>query len=353
MKKWILIAIAVIILFFVLIWFFFIRPKPTQFTTARAQKSDITSIVNTSGKVSSEDEANLSFKISGKVNWISPKVGDTIKKGQAIATLDKKDLEIVLSQKEAALRSAESDLAKVRDDIRLFQYGNQGTIGETQAQKNLREEAEAAKDVAYEGVQAAKEGIRSATLISPVAGTLVTRDTEVGQNVTANVAVFKIANLSKIIFVVEIDETDIGKIKIGQKTKITLDAYSDKEVEGEVAKIYPQTTTTETGATIIKTEIKLANIDSPLILGLSGDAEIITDKKEGVLSVPSDAVLEEEGKRFVFIVENGLAKKREVTIGIYSDERTEILKGIEEETTVVSSNLDKVKEGQKIESAKQ
>jgi len=352
MKKLALIAIIILVAFLILVWLLFLRKKPVQFSTAVVQKTNIVSIVSASGKVSSENEAELSFKISGKVNWIGPKVGDEVKKGQVIATLDKKDLEITLSQKEAALRTAEADLEKVIDDIREHNWAKPAPITETYSQKMNRVAAESARDSAYEAVLAAKEAIKNTNLVSPIPGILVSRNTEIGQNVTANVPVFEVADLSKLIFLAEIDETDVGKIKVGQNANIILDAYPDKGIAGEIIKIYPQTSTTSTGANIIKTEIKIKDNNFPLQLGLSGDVEIQAGKKENVLTVPQEAILDEGKKHFVFVIQNEIARKREVKIGISSEDRIEIEEGLNEGAVVIASNVDKVKEGVKIKSAK-
>lgn len=329
---------------------YFLRPKPISVSTVRVERGLIEQKISASGKIAVEKEVSLSFRTNGKVAWIGPKVSEPVRKGQTIASLDKRELEIILSQKEAVLRSAQSDLEKVLDDIRLFQYGNPQFQGETQTQKNLRERAEAQVSQAHEAVLAAKEAVKNADLTAPISGTLVEKNTEVGQNTTANVTVFKVADLSSLLFIGDIDETDIGQLRIEQKTKIILDAYPDKEIQGEVTRIHPQTQTTQTGASVIKTEIKILDGNISLLAGLSGDAEITIEKRENVLTLPTASVFEEGDKEYVFVIENSKAKKREVVTGLSLEDKVEIRAGVLEGDVVVSSKIERVKEEARIKS---
>lgn len=348
-KKRYLVIVPVLVLIFLFANFF--RPKPIVVETTKVERGSLEQKISATGKISSEEEVDLSFRITGKVLWLGPKVGNFVKEGQTIASLDGREAEINLSQKEAGLRSAQSDLEKVLDDIRLFQYGNPEFKGETETQENLRERAEAQKDIAFEAVLAARENLRHTVLTSPISGTLVAKNTEVGQNITAGTPLFKVANLAKLVFVVDVDEGEIEKVKIDKKAKIKLDAYPEKEFEGKVIRIFPQTSTTQTGATVVKIEIKILN-DLPAKLGLSGDAEIIVDERESALILPTESVFEEGDKKYVFVLRGSKAEKREVVLGLSLEDRTEARAGILEGEVVISSNVARVTNGTKIKRAK-
>jgi len=349
-----IIIVAIIITLIALVVFFFSQRGKETIATQKISRQDIEEKVFATGELSSENRADLTFKVSGKIEKINLKAGDQVKKGQIITSLNKTDLQSAISQKENVYRAAQSDVQKVLDDIHLSQYGNGGfgnigTKNETETQKNLREAAESARDTAYAQLQDAKNDLKEADLSSPVNGTVTSVSKREGENIIAyTTAIATVADLKKPIFETELDENDIGKTKIGQKAKITIDAYPDKEFEGEIWQIEAQITKTSVGTNVIKVKIKLNSFDSPLIIGLGGDSEIKTNEVKNVLAVPQSAVFEENTKKFVYVVESGKAKKIEVETGLESQDQIEIKSGISEGQIVITEKTDKIKEGQKI-----
>jgi len=192
--------------------------------------------------------------------------------------------------------------------------------------------------------------LKLATLITPIEGIVTKIDTPVaGINITPATAVFTVADPNSVIFVVNVDETDIGGVSLGQKVKITLDAFPGQEFEGEVIKISFASITTTGGGTVFPVEISLPeNTNLMFKVGMNGDAEIITQKKEGVLLIPASAVWQREDKNYVWKVVGGKAKKQEVKIGSEAEDSVEILGGLVEGEMVISEKVSQIKEGQEI-----
>jgi len=192
--------------------------------------------------------------------------------------------------------------------------------------------------------------LKLATLITPIEGIVTKIDTPVaGINITPATAVFTVADPNSVIFVVNVDETDIGGVSLGQKVKITLDAFPGQEFEGEVTKISFASITTTGGGTAFPVEISLPeNTNLMFKVGMNGDAEIITQKKEGVLLIPASAVWQREDKNYVWKVVGGKAKKQEVKIGSEAEDSVEILGGLVEGEMVISEKVSQIKEGQEI-----
>jgi len=353
MEKKIIIA-ALLIAVVALVFYFFSQRGKETYATQKVTRQNLEEKVFASGELSSEKRVNLTFKISGRIAKIYLSAGDKVYKGQIIASLDKTELYNTLAQRESSYKAAVSNLQKVLDDIHLAQYGNGGfgnvgSANETQTQKNLRESAESARDIAYNQMQSAKNDLKNADLISPISGTITSVYQKEGENVVAyTTVVATVADLSKPIFEMEVDETDIGKIKENQEAKITLDAYPDIQISGKIYKIDPQITKTSEGTNIIKVKIRLDSFNLPPIIGLGGSAEIKASQVQNVLAIPQSAVFEKGNKKYVFVVEKGKAKQVEVKTGIESQDQVEIISGIEENQLVIKEKVDSVKEGQKI-----
>jgi HlyD family secretion protein len=348
MRKKIIIGI-VFLAIISLIFLFFTRRGQQTYATQKVSRQDIEEKVFATGELSSEKRADLTFRASGKISNIYFDPGDQVKKGEIIASLDKTDLQSTLNQAQNSYNLAQSNVEKVLDDIRLYQYGAGGTTGETQTQKNLREVAQSTRDSAYDALQISKNSLRQANLTSPIDGTVTSISKKEGENVVGySTAIATVADLRKPTFDTELDENDIGKTKIGQKAKVTVDAYPEKEFEGDIWQIEPQITKTAVGTNVIKVKIKLNSFDSPLIIGLGGDSEIKTNEVKNTLTVPQSAVFEQDTKKFVYVVESGKAKKMEVETGLESQDQIEIKSGIAEGQIIITEKTDKVKEGQKI-----
>ena len=178
-----------------------------------------------------------------------------------------------------------------------------------------------------------------ATITSPINGYIVS-DPSVytGSNVLATDTIATVASSSNLQLMAEVDETDIGKTRLGQKANITLDAFPGKTFSSTVSQIAPQAITTSTGATAFNVTFNMENTE-PLLIGMNGSAQIITATKENVLSVPLEAIVNDN---FVWIKIGKNYQQREVTRGLESDSDVEITSGISEGDNVVTAGFDQL-----------
>jgi HlyD family secretion protein len=308
-----------------------VTTKPEQsYETVKVQKEDLTDTVSASGMIQAEDQVDLKFQTSGLLTWVGVKEGDQVKKWQAIASLDKKELEQNLLK---TLR----DYSKERND---FEETSQVTYKDeivTDTIKRILEKNQFDLDKAVADVEIKNLAIKLASLVTPIEGIVTHIDTPVsGVNITPATAVFTIANPAKMKFVANVDEADIGKVKVEQKITLTLDAYADQEIEGEVGKIAFASIATKGGGTAYPIDIYLPeNKDLQFKVGMNGDLEIIISGVEDVLDVPSEAITEKEGKKFVRVIEGRQIKEVEVETGLTTDIKTQITKGLTEGETII------------------
>jgi macrolide-specific efflux system membrane fusion protein len=178
-------------------------------------------------------------------------------------------------------------------------------------------------------------------IIAPIDGEVIVKSVQPGQTVTPADDVVVLSD--RLIVGAQVDETDIGKVKEGQKTVVSLDAYPDIEVQAGVGHIYYESKTVN-NVTIYQVDILPETVPAVFRSGMSANVRIIQDSKDHILLVPLEAVKrlparQAGGKEgdFVFVSQGRNKKplKREVKLGISDDTNVEILSGIDENDTLV------------------
>lgn len=312
---------------------------------AVAEKQELTDSFNASGEVSAEQRSDINFLTSGEVSQLNVKEGSMIEKGDIIARLNTTNLYQAYLQAEANLRKAEATLDRVYDDVQ------DSEDDESFSEREARTTAEAAKDVAYRSFVQASENLSNATLRAPASGLVafVSEGLAPGFYATPATAEIIIVDPSTAIFEADVNEVSISNIYLGQRALITLDAYDGEEFEGEVTHIGVTAVTTSTGGTAYPVEVSFpGKIGLKFKLGMNGDAEFVLEKKEDVVVIPITAVVEEDEGEFVWISDNGIARKVKVETGLSSINDIEITKGINEGQTVVVRPPSDIDEGKRI-----
>ena len=325
----------------------------------RVQRKTLKKSITSSGALDSEVKAELKFETSGKVSKLLARVGERVEKGQALASLDQRELKEGSFRAEMNLKKARADLDKVVELRRQFreEHENDSPSSELFAQfaqydAQVRGD-EALVEYYNSQVESARIALSHAVLVSPLSGTVTEINIIEGElfQVTSGPAIV-VANLSpeNLYFKAGIDEADLGKVVIDQKAEITLDAEDNKIFRGTVKKIASQTSLNKAGDKIIEAKV-FFDEDLPenlCLLGLSGDAEIVISRSERTLTFPLEAVFEEDGIKFVWKVQNGQAKKTKIEVGLESEFEIEITSGLSEGDLVAAEKLDLLKEGQKV-----
>lgn len=359
--------------------------------TIPVRRGKIADTVSELGTLEPLSKVEIIAEESGKVAEILVKEGDVVEKRQLLLRLDTQDLEISKAQILAQLKSAQIDLeellaqpTEVELRTREAQYTEarlnleearkalarkerlfaSGAIAqeELEASRNevvRREQAllvaqaeleETRKKPRKEDVERAKarieeieaslrsveRRIEKAEIRSPLSGLVLSVDVEEGDFVlggtstSGGISPVVVADLSTMKVDVPVNEVDIPRVKVGQKARITLDAFPGKTFEGEVVSIAYQGKTTENVVTY-DTTVHLPNPENLLRAGMTANVEIVIEEKEDALLVPVSAVQEERGKAFVFVRNaEGQPERREVVLGVRSDTFVEVVSGVQE-----------------------
>lgn len=302
-----------------------------------AKKQTITQTVSSSGKVKASQQVDLKFQTSGLLTWVGVKEGDQVKKWQAIAQLDKRELQKNL---EKTLKDYSNERNDYEEMYRVTYRGQKPEDALTDTAKRILEKNQWDLEKSVLDVELKDISLKLATLVSPIDGLVTHIDTPVaGVNITPAGAIFSVANPEQMIFEAEVDEVDIANIKIDQRATISLDAYPEEKIQGKVTKINFEAITTKGGGTAFKIEIALPqNEDLRFKTGMNGDAQITIGEKEMALAVPNEAIYYKDGKPFVKVLGNNQKPKEvEVKIGLETESVTEVTLGISENQQIIIS----------------
>lgn len=310
---------ALIIIIGISGYYFWPKPKEEAVQTVEVKTGEVKAVISTSGTLEGTDSADLRFKISGKLAQINVKVGKRVARGDLIAGLDTQDLSINLQQayntfeaKDATAKRAEDDVKDSEDD-------------ETYTEKEDRTAAQKARDNAFDDIKAARRAFQDAYIYSPISGIVTKADLNVGQVVGVTDIIARIVDESEYVFEAEVDESDLGSVRIGQNADVTLNSYPDQIFKAVVSEITLSTETTDSGATVVIVKLALGRPAINFVSGINGQADIVTDSVSNALVIPIDALMENDE---VWIQKGESFEKVKVETGIQSDIEVQIKSGL-------------------------
>jgi len=298
MKKKILIIVIAVIVVGAVGAFIFASSSASDvtFRIEKVTRGDISLLVTATGTIYADTTVAVGTQVSGTISKIYVDFNSVVKEGQILATIDTTFLAAQVQQSEASLERA---IAQLNDAKR--------TLDRTKALFEKKLAAQADYDVAltaYETnlaqkkqaeaqLNSARINLKYATIKAPISGVVIDRKVDVGQTVAASFntpTLFSIANsLRKMQVQANVDEADIGKIRLGQQVTFTVDAYPDERFTGKVKQIRlaPVTIQNVVNYTVI---IEVPNPELKLMPGMTATVSILVAKKENVLRVPSSAL---------------------------------------------------------------
>ncbi len=373
--------------------------------TQKIESREIRAVVSASGKIRPKISVDISASTTGKVVKLAVDEGDRVRKGQFLLQIDPTPAETTVRQIQASLQAAKANLALAQanfDNARKAYERQKQLFAENLTSEELLQQAKTTFEVQQLQTRAAAQEVKriqamlesaehelsKVNVHSDIDGIVTRRNIEVGENVfvgafnNAATVLLTIADLSVIEAEVEVDETDIVAVKVGQQAEIKIDAWPDSTFRGEVTRVGHSPIVTAAGqqqATSFEVIIQLLGTVPDVRPGLSCKADITTGYREKAVAVPIQALtlrkassLEpkpfgnraaadrqaeqpEEGKekelQGVFVVEDGSVHFREVEIGIAGDRFFEVKSGLSEGEEVITgpfSALRKLKNGDAI-----
>ncbi len=355
---------------------------------AKVERGDLAKSVVATGKIEPITKVEIKSKASGIVKKLYVDAGDRVKAGQVLAELDREEIEALVRSQEAQLqsseanaRAAEADYERAKVDAegpdvpmlkrayeRAQQMAKDGVVSQSaldDAQKNY-EVAVNKRDVARAQLTVSKakiaqsqadvqktranlvqlkEQLSYTTITSPIDGVVLSRDVEMGDAVSsilvmgsAATLVMTLGDTSEVYVKGKVDESDIGKVYLGQPARIKVESFKDKSFTGKVTKISPMGVEKD-NVTTFEVRVSITNPGGELKAAMTANAEIILEEHKNVLQIPEGAVLYDKDKKASVEVPdpNGKDGKRKVAVnlGISNGAKAEVLGGLKEGEQVV------------------
>lgn len=301
--------------------YYFFTKSGTEETaqTEMVKRGDVSETVSVTGELVPEEYADLSFVGAGIIDAVMVQAGQSVEQGAQIASLDRQVLFSQLKEARLAARVAEQN-------EKLLRRGRTNYTPEELAGKKLLSEQ------ARESVRTIEAQMKQSVLVSPMTGIISKFDTRVGEVVTLGKVIARVIKPGSYLLESRVPESDIAKITTGMKAQITFDSLTNDDLfEGEVIEIDPAATIVQ-DVVSYKVQFRLTRGDDRLKEGMTGNIDVETAKRTGVLWVPYRALTKEGTKTYAEVkrgVEN--FERVEVTTGLEGDEGTiEVKSGLKE-----------------------
>ena len=356
-KIWIVVAVVAIVAAASFLLSGNKKTEQVAFVTEAVAPANIENSITATGTIEPVTSVTVGTQVSGIVSKLYVDYNSVVKKGQVIAELDKTNLTSELNTAKANLASAQSSLNYQSANYQRYQaLYKKGLVAGTDYDQARLSYLQARDQVATakEAVQKAQTNLGYATITSPIDGVVLSKSVEEGQTVAASFStpeLFTIAqDLTNMQVVANVDEADIGNVKVGERVTFTVDAYPDDTFTGQVTQVRQEATTTNNVVTY-SVVISAPNGDLKLKPGLTANVTIYTQEGKDVLSVPTKALRYTPAKETVgdkkikdvanaknkvWTVEGGYVVAHSVNIGMSDGTHTQVLGGIKQGAKVIT-----------------
>ena len=369
--------------------------------TALVEKGEVNSFLKVTGVVEANETVRVTSEIMGQAKEVKVKDGEEVNKGDILIALGDEQIKIQVAQAQATLDSIQASSDKIKSGARpqeikqaesallqaklnrdsveenylrmekLFlekaisqqqyeQAKNQYEIADVQhqsAQESYELVIEGAAEEDIKSVEAqvrqtkaaldmAKYQLKNTQITAPISGKVTSITVSSGEMVSPSIPLLSIIDVSRIFVKVGISEKDISKIKEGQKVNLEIDAFSEEKFQGEV--VSKGVAVDQISKTLeVKIEILQPEVDIPV--GVFARGDILVKTNQDALIIPSSALTRKKDGIYVYVVEEGIARQKEVVLGIIQDERVEILDGLSGEEEIVVLGNQELEDGLKVD----
>jgi efflux transporter, RND family, MFP subunit len=363
--------------YFVYDKFFNIKDEKVEFITKKAKKGSFSKKVDATGEIFATELIDVGAQVSGQIKKLYVKLGDQVKKGDMIASIDSSTQQNSIDNKEAqlAIYKAQLESAKVALNIAKTQFDRENALFAKNA--TSKQEFESAKNTFSANsakikeleaqikqtnieLSTAKINLGYTKITAPRDGTVVSVQVEEGQTVNANQTtptIVNIADLSRVKMKMQIAEGDITKIKVGTPVEYSILSEPTKKFQTTVSSIDPGLTTLSDGSYGSSSSSKSSyssssssssavyyyaqsivdNKDGILRIGMTTQNELLIANVEDAIIAPSIGIKKDENGTFVYVLKDGKPVKTAVKTGIKDNLDTQIISGINEGDEIITS----------------
>lgn len=318
-------------------------------TAMKAKRSEKRQGLCLAGTVEGLTSAIISSRYSAQVEDLLVENGQMVEAGEVLLRTDSRELKNNVRLAENGVRKAsvnhdniEANYKRVKE---LYELGANSRQSLEAAQTQWAV-SKAEMDDASANLSIARKRLEDATVVSPVTGMVANKAVTLGQMVSAGGQLMTVEQMDAVYVVVQVEQKDIDKIDFGTRATVKADAYPDRIFSGEAAVINPVAGRENR---LFAVKVRVDNPEFLLMPGMFVELSLEDETVRSVLTVPRTAVLSRKGQSYVFTVdEQGSARQINVTVGELYDDELAIESGLQEGMLVITDNLDKLKDGDRV-----
>jgi membrane fusion protein (multidrug efflux system) len=311
-----------------------IAATPLPVTVALPRVADIYATYDMTAKLAADSEAAVIARAAGQIVEILVEEGDSVTAGQILARLDGERARLQMLQAQANLEKASRNFER---QVNLRERG----LVSAASLEGLKYDVDALK-ATYE---LKKLDYEYTSIRAPISGVIASRNIKQGAHVKINDAPFHIANTTLLVAYLRIPQTELGKFSAGDEATVRVDAMPGTTFRATIARVSP---TVDSRNGTFRATAYMKNRTRELVPGMFGRFSIAYDKHSNALLVPKAAIISEDNENVVYVVENGAAIRRTVTLGIESVDMIEVLDGLEGSETVIIAGHTGLRDGSKV-----
>ncbi|MBM4128685.1 MAG: efflux RND transporter periplasmic adaptor subunit [Nitrospira sp.] len=378
MKKRILILVIAVVLIgggFFVYKKFLSKPSTQVLQTAKVEKGSIRGVLVETGIIKPQVGAvvKIGARATGEIVKMKVKIGDRVKKGQLIALIDDREIQMTIEEKRASLAAAQNTLeqieltypqrireakanyeyAKVNYEREMellkYEYTTKDAVDKAKSQfeateatyKRLQDEYKTSEKIARANIEDIKAQLGQqetkltyTRIYAPIDGLVSDVTAQEGETIVAGL---QVANLVTVLDTtllemwIYVDETDIGRMNLGQKVEYSVDTFPDKLFKGTIEKIYPQPVIKDNIVYYLAI-VKVSKDDTRFLKPeMTTHVKVIFDERSDILVAPNAAIKFEKGKQVAYkVIGTNKVQKIELKTGIRGEEKTEIISGVQE-----------------------
>ncbi|HEY6966386.1 MAG TPA: efflux RND transporter periplasmic adaptor subunit [Burkholderiales bacterium] len=298
------------------------------------------------GSLTPFTEATVKAKVAGELVAVPVREGESVRQGQLLAKIDLTEVQAKVAAREADMQAAKAQLVwaeKNRGQQKaLLDKGfiSQSAFDNVQSSHDV---AAAKLRAAEADLVVARKSLGDAVLVAPFAGIVSLRHAQPGERVALDAKVVSIVDLSRLQLEATVPPAAIGEVKIGQPMSFKVEGFGERSFAGRIERINPAA---NAGSRSISVYAVIDNPEGILRAGMFAQGALTLSRLDNALAVPASAVREEIGQTFVYAIENGMLKRKNVKVGAAdSDGRVQVLDGLAAGDRIVRANLGSLREG--------
>jgi RND family efflux transporter MFP subunit len=359
---------AVLILVSVTFWFGYARKsgqsqaeeKIVPVEVEVVSTGPIEQTIELTGWIQAKTVVDVASKVAGRVESlhvvsdagepVAVEEGLAVKKAQQLAVIDHAAHLAQVTVADASVKAREVEVADAeREKKRMLALYESGSATEQNRDKAVTaaDLATASLNLARANLELAQINLRESTIISPIDGIVTAKHIDQGNLIAMGQRIVTVADMKTVKMIVPVAEKYAGQVAVGTHARITVDTFKDKQFDAKVYSVYPAL---DEHTHTMQVEIRLKNDELLLKPGMFARVTLITKRKEDVLVAARDVILGGKiDKHYVYTVEDGIAHKRFVQVGITEAARCEIIDGLKAGETLVVNGMNYLQDGTKVE----